>query len=52
VLLSPWRTRDGLASLPITLVVDILMNVALLALLLRVSFSGFDELSFFGFGLA
>jgi hypothetical protein len=47
-------TLDGctdLSGLPIALIVDVLMNVALLALLLRVAFSGFDELSFFGVGL-
>ena len=44
--------RDDLAGLPIALIVDVLMNIALLALLLRVSFSGFDALSFFGVGLA
>jgi hypothetical protein len=32
--------------------VYVLMNIALLALLLRVSFSGFDDVSFFGVGLA
>jgi hypothetical protein len=47
MLQLPSAARDGLAGLPISLIVDVLMNIALLALLLRVSFSDFDELSFF-----
>jgi hypothetical protein len=44
--------RDGLAGLPIALIVDVLMNIALLALLVRVSFSGFDEFLLLGVWLA